>query len=67
MFLQEAVFLPLFRFVTLESTSAEELARCSLRDGANVVIAVGGDGTVNDVVNGFFTEDKAEMLVRFAS
>ncbi len=35
---------------------ATELARQAVKDGADVVVAVGGDGTNNEVVNGFFDE-----------
>jgi YegS/Rv2252/BmrU family lipid kinase len=35
---------------------ASELARRALREGADLVIAAGGDGTINEVVNGFFEE-----------
>jgi len=44
--------------VTLRTTDAPgdatTLARASLRDGSSLIVAVGGDGTVNECVNGFF-------------
>src|SRR5437588_497644 len=33
---------------------AAEVTRKALRDGHDLIIAVGGDGTINEVVNGFF-------------
>lgn len=36
--------------------SAVALTQKALRDGATLVLAVGGDGTLNEVVNGFFDE-----------
>ncbi|HEV8324207.1 MAG TPA: diacylglycerol kinase family protein [Myxococcota bacterium] len=34
--------------------AATHLTRQALRDGADVVVALGGDGSVNEVLNGFF-------------
>lgn len=38
--------------------SAVTLTRQALQDGATLVFSVGGDGTLNEVVNGFFDGDK---------
>ena len=32
----------------------ESIARRSIQNGASLIIAVGGDGTLNEVVNGFY-------------
>src|SRR3954463_2852491 len=37
---------------------ATRLAREALQGGAERIVAIGGDGTVNEVVNGFFVEGK---------
>lgn len=42
---------------TARPMDAVLLARRALQDGADVVVAVGGDGTINEVANGFFGED----------
>jgi YegS/Rv2252/BmrU family lipid kinase len=42
---------------TARPMDAVLLARRALQDGADVVVAVGGDGTINEVVNGFFDEE----------
>lgn len=38
---------------------ATRLAREAIRGGADVVVAVGGDGTINEVVNGWFEDGTA--------
>src|SRR3978361_1106427 len=37
---------------------ATELVREALRGGAERIVAIGGDGTVNEAVNGFFEDGK---------
>lgn len=37
---------------------ATELTRAALLEGARLVVAVGGDGTINECVNGFFDGDR---------
>jgi len=44
---------------TSKPLEATELARRAVNRGANVVIAAGGDGTINEVVNGLVNTDTA--------
>ena len=38
---------------------AAELARAAIGKGFDCIVAVGGDGTINEVTNGFFEAGKA--------
>jgi YegS/Rv2252/BmrU family lipid kinase len=48
---------PFQAYITAKPTEATQFARMALRAGAGLVICVGGDGTLNEVVNGFMGED----------
>ncbi|HEY0267350.1 MAG TPA: diacylglycerol kinase family protein [Rhizomicrobium sp.] len=50
----ERVFPLMSFFVTTAPTQAAHMVRDALRDGHLEIIAVGGDGTINEAVNGFF-------------
>jgi YegS/Rv2252/BmrU family lipid kinase len=56
-------FGPFEERFTTDSGAATELTRTALRDGAGLVVAVGGDGTINEVVNGFFEEGEADRPI----
>jgi diacylglycerol kinase (ATP) len=53
-------FLPghVEEFMTRSRGHALELSRTAIKAGAKTVVAVGGDGTVNEVVNGFFENER---------
>jgi YegS/Rv2252/BmrU family lipid kinase len=42
--------------ITHTPGDATELAARAIREGASTVVAVGGDGTINEVANGFFVD-----------
>ena len=50
----EAVFPLMSFFVTTAPTQAATMVRDALRDGHMEIVAVGGDGTINEALNGFF-------------
>lgn len=41
---------------TVEAGDATRLARAAIEDGYEMIVAVGGDGTLSEVVSGFFAE-----------
>lgn len=45
------------RFTTGPGTGIA-IAHALLREGFNLIVAVGGDGTINEVANGFFHQDR---------
>jgi diacylglycerol kinase (ATP) len=47
---------PFDEAITKRPHDATRLAREALRAGAERIVAIGGDGTVNEVVNGFFDD-----------
>jgi len=48
---------PFQAFLTTAPGDAIRLTRLALLEGAELVVCVGGDGTLNEVVNGFMGED----------
>jgi YegS/Rv2252/BmrU family lipid kinase len=59
--------IPFTATMTERQGDGTRLAREALRAGATTVIAVGGDGTANEVINGFFADDvPVNPAARFA-
>jgi YegS/Rv2252/BmrU family lipid kinase len=52
---------PFDEAITQGPHDATRLTREALRGGAERVVAIGGDGTINEVVNGFFDETGAAI------
>jgi diacylglycerol kinase (ATP) len=44
----------------------ERLARAAIGDGVDTIVAVGGDGTVHEIVNGFFEDRRLTPQVKLA-
>lgn len=52
-------FVHEFQYVFTERPlQAIDLARASLREGTELIIGVGGDGTLNEIANGFYDGEK---------
>jgi len=39
---------------TKEPTHATELSRSAIKEGTELIVGIGGDGTINEIANGFF-------------
>ena len=57
---------PFDELITEGPHDATRLTREALRGGADRVVAIGGDGTINEVVNGFF-DDQGKPIAPEAS
>ncbi len=52
-----------FKYVFTEKPrQATQIARELLNDGFDLIIGVGGDGTLNEITNGFFREDSQKVV-----
>lgn len=57
-----------FHYIFTEKPrQATEIAREALRQGYDLIIGVGGDGTINELANGFFCRDKGTIINERAS
>lgn len=54
----ERVFPVMNFFVTTAPAQAAHMVRDALRDGHGEIVAVGGDGTINEALNGFFEQGR---------
>lgn len=52
---------------TEKPRQATEIARGLLKDGYDLIIGVGGDGTLNEITNGFFKHDSHQSINEDAS
>lgn len=52
-----------FKYIFTEKPrQATEIARDLLKDGFDLIIGVGGDGTLNEITNGFFQQDSHQAI-----
>ena len=57
-----------FRYVFTEKPKqATEIARQVIREGSDFIIGVGGDGTLNEIANGFFAPGNSSVINENAS
>ncbi|MBI2341063.1 MAG: diacylglycerol kinase family lipid kinase [Deltaproteobacteria bacterium] len=50
---------PVAHHLTRTPRDGEEAVRCALKEGFDLIVAVGGDGTLSNCLNGFIWNDKA--------
>lgn len=65
--LLEAAALPFVMQTTNAPNHAIALAKAAVDDGARVIVAAGGDGTVSEVINGIASADEAAQKVAFSA
>jgi diacylglycerol kinase (ATP) len=52
-----------FKYIfTEQPRQATEIARDLLKDGFDLIIGVGGDGTLNEIANGYFHQDSHQAI-----
>ena len=57
-----------FKYIFTEKPNqATEIAREILSDGFDLIIGIGGDGTLNEITNGFFSDKSKEVINEDAS
>jgi diacylglycerol kinase (ATP) len=57
-----------FKYIFTEKPKqATEIARDLLKDGFDLIIGVGGDGTLNEIANGYFHQDSHQAINQDAS
>jgi diacylglycerol kinase (ATP) len=57
-----------FKYIFTEKPrQATEIARELLREGFDLIIGVGGDGTLNEITNGFFRQDTHQVINKDAA
>lgn len=60
-YIKEALryFFSEFRYeFTEKPCHATEISRSAIREGAELIVGIGGDGTMNEIANGFFDGDR---------
>ena len=52
-------FIKEFKYeFTEKPLQAVDISRAAIKDGTELIVGVGGDGTMNEIANGFFEEER---------